>query len=106
MTCIKTGCVAYLDQYQEWVHGDAYQYGDTIVIRVVHRTYDLKELAQFGNVRHFTILNINDWFDKEKTSQKTLSTLIAPESRVIDHGYEGIYEPQLALRAMNDWEIG
>jgi hypothetical protein len=95
MACIKTGCVAYLEQYQEWIYGDAHMYGDTIVIRAVHRTYNPEELAQFGNVRHFTVMSVYDWFGKNQTSQTDISTLIAPEQRTINHGYDGIPEPEL-----------
>ncbi len=97
MSCIKTGCVAFLTQYNEWVYGDAYQYGDNFVIRAVMRTRDKSKLSEFGRVRHFTVFNIFEWFEKDQTSQQIISTIIAPNDDVINHGYEGMLDPELKV---------
>jgi hypothetical protein len=98
VTCIKTGAVAYLDEYGEWVYGDAHVYCGVLVFRSVYRTRDIEDLAQFGNVRHFTILRLTDWWDERKTSMPQNSTLIAePFLWCQDGDYEGIREPRLPV---------
>ena len=104
MTCIRTGCVAYLRQYGEWVYGDAFTYGGylgdpentgILCLRLVWKGHKSEELAQFGNVRHFTVDHIVDWWDEDRTSMKQNSTLLAPPRGWINHGYDGIPEPKL-----------
>jgi hypothetical protein len=101
MTCIKTGCVVYLMPYGEWIYGDAFSHGaemgdpentGVLVVRSVFRTRDYADLAQFGNVRHFTVLGSFQWWDEDRTSMKQNSTLIVEPGMWTNHGYEGIPE--------------
>lgn len=81
MTCVKTGCEVYLAEYDEWVRGDAFLTGpqsDTLVIRVSGR--GLKPPRR----RHFTVLQVEHWFDRDSDRISTLVSDI-----FIDHGYEG-----------------
>lgn len=80
MTCIKTGCYAYIEPYNQWIYGDAHLFGSSYVFRIVEskwRPYP---------VRHFTILNFGEWWDKGKD----VSTLISND--VVRFGYEGTAE--------------
>jgi hypothetical protein len=104
MTCIKTGCVVYLQDYGEWIYGDAFSYGSpsylaerngVLLIRVVLRTRNVTEIAQFGNVRHFTVTRVREWWDEDKTSMQQNSSLISTNGNWQNHGYDGIPEPQL-----------
>lgn len=96
MTCVKTGCVAYLVEHGEWVYGDAFtypgEYAEILVIRCCWRSRDSSELAEFSNLRHFTINRLVSWWDEEKTSMKQNSTLLA--TVWVYHGSEGIRDPQ------------
>lgn len=87
MKCIKTGCNAYIEQYGEWVHGDAYEApsGD-LVIRVCQISRE-----PFAR-RHFTVLDVSHWFDRDETSAKRNSTLIAAPGVFFALAYEG--EPE------------
>lgn len=87
MTCSKTGCHAYLEQYGEWIYGDAFEYENPaglafppfFAFRVAHR-----EIAQpIYPIKHFTIHKVlADWRDEP------YGTILA--SSVTNHGYEGI----------------
>lgn len=80
MTCLKTGCHIYLEQYHEYAYGDAFVYGAGVYLfRLV--TVDREPVAP---TLHFTVYEIADWFDKGRSN----STLIAVNTR--NHGYEGI----------------
>jgi hypothetical protein len=97
MSCIKTGCVAYLAQYNEWVYGDAHEFPHrTLVIRAVAKIRNPHELVEFGNVRHFTVSRMAEWFDRPTRRGET-STIIACDLGWSNHGYEGIPEPLIVL---------
>lgn len=87
MQCIKTGCHTFLLEYGEYIYGDAFYLGPiggtgNYVFRVCERSF-----LPLQNVLHFTVREIDHWFDYEKTSQERNSTLIA---RVVDDwGYKG-----------------
>lgn len=104
MTCIKTGCVAYLQQYGMWIYGDAHSYGGRLgdpensgflVVRAVWSSRDVKSLSQFGNVRHFTVAEIADWWDESETSMNHPSTMISLSERWVNEGYDGRPDPLL-----------
>jgi hypothetical protein len=83
MQCIKTGSHIYLAQYAEFAYGDAYEGPNGLhVFRIVQRSFE-----PLRDVRHFTVYQISEWFDKD--SGQT-STLIAFD--VANHGYEGMQE--------------
>lgn len=91
MKCIKTGCLAYLVEYGEYVYGDAFESarGD-LVIRCAMAGRDA---SQFPGKRHFTVEKVDEWFDRYKTSMDRNSTLIAKQAT--NHGYEGVNESAL-----------
>ena len=82
--CIKTGAHVRLSCYSEWLYGDVFKTskGD-LVMRVCERRRE-----PLFDVKHFTIMSYDVWFDERKTSGNTNSTLVA--EGFIDHGYEGI----------------
>jgi len=92
MECIKTGCHVYLPHYNEWAYGDAFELelsggpGELVYVYVFRLC--ARELKPLRPVKHFTIHNIQHWFDEDRTSQIINSTLIA--TSVTDHGYEGV----------------
>lgn len=83
MNCIKTGAHVYLDPYDEWAYGDAFQLGDHTYFRLY-----AKDFKPIRPVKHFTVYMIDQWWDEDKTSMEQNSTLIATAWRY--HGYEGI----------------
>ena len=96
MSCIKTGCVAYLADYGEWIYGDAFDHNGVLVVRTVFRTRDAKDLEEFGDVRNFTIHRTAHWWDEKATSMKQNSTVISERGNWHQDGdYEGIPEPLL-----------
>jgi hypothetical protein len=96
MTCIKTGAVAYLDEYGEWLYGDAHSYDGVLLFRSVYRTRSVGDLAQFGNARHMTVLRVADWWDEQKTSMGQNSTVISQQGHWGMNGdKEGFREPRL-----------
>lgn len=82
--CVKTGADVYLREYGEYVHGDAYMFGDDLVLRICSRGH-AKPVS--GKI-HFTVEKIAQWFDDRHTSESRNSTLLAWV--YVDHGYEGI----------------
>ena len=84
MTCIKTGCNAYIEPYGEYVHGDAFQTdNNTLYLRITSRT----RTRPTGEKLHFNIENYEDWFDKSLAG--TPSTMIVSEDCYENYGYEG-----------------
>lgn len=90
MQCIKTGCHAYSEEYNEYLYGDAHEIevgGDfghfysITIFRICERSF-----APLGPRLHFTIHSIDRWFD-EANSKVRDSTLIA--TAATNHGYEG-----------------
>jgi hypothetical protein len=85
MTCIKTGAQAYLEDYDEYVYGDAFAYGDVFFMRVVTRSRE-----PIMPKTHFQVKTVRDWFDKDQHADR-ISNLFAYRTAVIDYGYEGVY---------------
>lgn len=85
--CIKTGCLVWLEEYDEWAYGDAYEGDDFFVFRLCERRF-----TEFPGLprKHFTIHRIAHWFDEQGTSQQNNSTLLAYAQWVENHGSEGI----------------
>lgn len=88
MNCIKTGCSAYIQEYGEWVYGDAYEFNGALIIRVCQRTRN-----PYDN-RHFTVARVDHWFDEDKSSMAHNSTLFAHAGAWVGHGYDGMPEPR------------
>lgn len=80
MACIKTGCLAYIEPYDEWAYGDAFELDGVYYFRLVQRFFEHPKNVPL----HFTIHGYDNWFDKDTK----MSTLIS--SVVTNHGYEGI----------------
>lgn len=93
MTCIKTGCLVYLEQYGEYVYGDAFEVSSVLVLRIVARYLASDtELVQHGVMRHITVNRISEWWDKELTSQNNVTVLVAPPFGWTNHGYDGVHD--------------
>lgn len=89
MTCIKTGCMVYLDCYGEWLYGDGFRTDNgTYYFRIVQIIRDPEEARDYGRL-HFSVEGFDNWFDIDATSGARPSTLIA-KGEVIYHGYEGV----------------
>ena len=82
--CIKTGAHVRLSSHGEWLYGDVFKTskGD-LIMRVCDRRRE-----PLLDVKHFTIMSYDVWFDETKTSGDHNSTLVA--EGFIEHGYEGI----------------
>ena len=82
LTCIKTGCTAYLDPYGEMLHGDLFQVDDTdvVLMRVCARDVG-------GTHAHAYIDTFTHWFDAERTSGTHNSTLVG---RMTKFNYDGL----------------
>lgn len=84
MTCMKTGCHIWIENYGEWGYGDAHHIRGLWVFRLVATSFEPM------NARcHYTVTEIEDWFDRERMeiTGRAISTLFA--AKVKDHGYEG-----------------
>lgn len=85
--CVKTGCVVWLEEYNEWAYGDAFEGDDFFIFRLCQRRFDHFP----GQTRqHFTVHRIAHWFDDHRTSQEINSTLVAYAQHVENFGYEGV----------------
>jgi hypothetical protein len=86
MTCVRTGCQIFVEPYQEYAYGDGFKVGNVYVFRLCKRSFSPINWP----IKHFTIENFEHWFDEDRTSQKTNSTMIVPARYVTDHGYDGV----------------
>lgn len=84
MSCVKTGASIFLVDYGLYAYGDAFRFGDHYLFRVCH----VGEPA--ASVKHFSVANHTEWFDRHKESSDRSSTLVVPATSVFDHGYEGV----------------
>lgn len=91
MTCIKTGCLIYLQQYGEWAYGDAHKCDDILVIRTVWRGRKFPQ--EYGPNRHFTIHSILEWFDGDQHLRTNDLTGTLVVNQWTNHGMDGIPEP-------------
>lgn len=86
MTCIKTGCHAYLEEYDEWLYGDAYEFmnpaGNAFPSIYAFRIAEMR-LGPRYSIKHFTIHRI-----LAKWDDKPYGTILA--TYVTNHGYEGV----------------
>jgi hypothetical protein len=78
MTCTKTGCHVYLECYDEFLYGDAYETGNIACFRIAGRSKD-----PFQKRIHYRVKDFNHWFDAETNT----SLLITEE--FIRYSYEG-----------------
>lgn len=84
MECVKTGCHAYLEQYGEYVYGDAHKIGNMLIIRIVQRSHEGPIIDRL----HYEVRSIEGWFDKDVNEpNERPSTLFA--FAYTEHGYEG-----------------
>jgi len=84
MHCVKTGAVIHLACHGEWLYGDAFlSTKGELIVRVCQRSHE-----PMTDVKHFTIISYDVWFDETATSGDRNSTLIA--EGFVDHGYEGV----------------
>lgn len=79
MTCMKTGCHAYVTQYGEYIYGDAHEYNGVWLFRIV-----VHDLTPRSGPIHFTIHEVADWWDRGLH----VSSLIA--TSITNHGYDGL----------------
>lgn len=92
--CIKTGCYVWLEDYREWVHGDAYMVGNALVIRVCSLYSKRDEIPR----KHFTVHSTEYWPDKNKQKNQAFGSehsdpidyTLLITSKFTNHGYEGI----------------
>lgn len=86
MPCTKTGCHVYLEPYNSWAYGDAFEDNNLLILRLV--THSHKGPVEGFRVQHFTVYNFLYWFDDRATSVSHPSTMIS--HNYVNHGYEGI----------------
>lgn len=85
MRCIKTGAHAWLEQYQEWVYGDAFELSGHLVLHLCYRGH-----MPARPVKHFTVSIVDHWFDDATTSLLHQSVLVSGHMAFADHGYDGV----------------
>lgn len=105
MICIKTGFHGYLEEYNEWVYGDAYAIDSLITVKpgeelstknaedyLTYKTPLLvgavylftiadRSMEPYREVKHFTIHNVCDWVGNKQ---------VIFTNNITNHGYEGI----------------
>lgn len=75
MECIKTGCVAHLENYGELVRRDLFRIHNNLVfMRVCQRNLP-------NQPHHANIYRVNFWFDEAKTSGAQNSSLFGNMDR-------------------------
>jgi hypothetical protein len=85
MTCQKTGCIGYLEEYGEYFIGDAFHSDGVFVFRIAGTS----RTNPRGDIVHYTVHDSDQWFDKINVRfPGQTSTLVS--TRVVFHGYEGV----------------
>ena len=89
MRCLKTGCLAYLEEYGQYVYGDAFIDNGVVVLRVC-QVYSPS--ASVGEC-HLTIHEVGQWWDKvaQKNGRVDNSTLAAKYGAFSSNLDRGIY---------------
>lgn len=93
MTCTKTGALIYIEQYNEYAYGDAFE--------VTGSAEDNNPVAYFnivlrsrspinGILKHYTVHDFDNWFGPHDldTSIEGRSFLIS--ANFTNHGYNGV----------------
>lgn len=91
LSCLKTGCHAYVEQYDQWVYGDAFssEAGSCrglLIIRVAE--VSIGKPVSGHAVRHIDVCDVAQWWDQHREKQGTASTLVC-EGLWRWHGYDG-----------------
>ncbi len=81
--CIKTGCLAYVIDYGEWVYGDAHMVSNVLVIRVA----SIDRRAPENGKMHFAINTVDYWPDRD-SGRAEYPMLMTTD--FINYGYEGV----------------
>lgn len=85
MDCIKTGFHGFVEQYHEYVYGDAFSDQDgNYHFRICERSF-----KPIQPVLHFIINDVDYWWDEEKTSQLQNSTMFCMTWGASNYGYDG-----------------
>lgn len=93
MDCIRTGCQVYLEELHEYAYGDGFELvldggpGNLVWVYAFHLC-KRSHVPINVPVKHFTVHQINHWFDAQRTNQNHNSVLIA--TAVTNHGYDGV----------------
>jgi hypothetical protein len=83
MECIKTGCVAHLEPYEEYVYGDLFRlHNNLMLMRVCER--QMEAPARW----HTRIYKVEYWFDETRTSGEQNSTLIGRMDQFLYEGWQ------------------
>lgn len=90
MSCIKTGCYLFLEPYNLWAYGDAHM--DTFEEVYIFRICQI-ETRPIGPKLHFTVRDWDYFFDGELVPKKN-ATMICPNIKVTNHGYDGVEVPR------------
>jgi hypothetical protein len=84
MTCIKTGCHIYIEQYGVFARGDAHLFHHMFVFRLVQVSFE-----PLAPTMHFQIKDVVEWFDRlEMERRGSNSTMLAFDAE--NFGYDGI----------------
>lgn len=103
MGCVKTGCHVYVEEYDEYVYGDAFAvdgYSPQSNYEIAAKGIQVQAVHCFRIVQrskepitrtlHFTVHKIAEWWDKGHEAEwnsRINSTLLS--GHVTNHGYEG-----------------
>lgn len=80
MTCVKTGCSAYIEPTNQYLHGDLFFIFGAYIFRVV------KADSNRPPRLHLKINNYENWWDREAY----VSTLAFKMTHATHYGYDGI----------------
>lgn len=84
MQCEKTGFHGFVHAFQVFIWGDAYQIPNT-ACRVFRICAISPEPIRDRDTVDFVIYNVNQWFDKDKTSMEQNSTLVSNHTLAYYH---------------------
>lgn len=77
MECLKTGCHAYLQQYDLYAYGDAHvdrAANGLLVLRIVDLSQGIP--VSDNPIVHIDVAEISEWFDRNTTAPHHPSTLL------------------------------
>lgn len=98
MTCTRTGCQVYIEQYGEYAYGDAFEVNGVVGFnnQEVHYNVAYFNIVRRsrspinGPVKHYTVHNIEHWFGPHKLDTNIEGKSILISANFTNHGYEGV----------------
>lgn len=98
MTCTRTGCQIYIEQYGEYAYGDAFEVEplvsnspDVDVYNVAYFNIVMRSRSPINTpVKHYTVHNIEHWFGPHELDTNIEGKSVLISADFTNHGYEGV----------------